>query len=400
MPEEKESRVMLDLQDGKDYLVNYYEFFGVSRVALEGTDAHAAEALLKSAYREKNMQYHPDRYAHLSPLMQKQAEQVHRSVEWGYRTLTDPAKREAYNKQLAEWKGPISENGFAIYDWGFQAGLNRRAMTDHEIAKAKVLLSDIAGYNPNTHKLLERLAEEKSSDPEIRDALDGSLESQEIFVGIEEHLRWQQAGVADPAIPEATVGYLDRVKEEVERLKAKIPQQAAQFLLEAQSGQLKLTAVTGEDCTQDAVLKPQEALAQITKALLKPIEDAAPKLEALAKQREEIFARRLELSIEYRPLQKKFRPNLAVCIRSSHSELVFWFACKLEDGTRVVHDESLTKEQLCVLEDPKQARAWIKRGWSIMVLTGRHCLDVGAQYQAAVIQHFENYSKQEKLKAE
>ena len=102
---------------------------------LTDADAQTAERLLKPAYREKSLQYHPDRYTHLSPLMKVQAEQVHRSVEQGHGILTDPAKRRLYDKKLAEWKGPVSTNGFPIYDWQFQAELKRRPMTDMDTAR-------------------------------------------------------------------------------------------------------------------------------------------------------------------------------------------------------------------------------------------------------------------------
>src|SRR5690606_2210110 len=64
---------------------DYYEVLGVAK--------NATDDDLKKAYRKLAMKYHPDRNPD-----SKDAEEKLKEVEEDYATLTDPAKREAYDR--------------------------------------------------------------------------------------------------------------------------------------------------------------------------------------------------------------------------------------------------------------------------------------------------------------
>ncbi len=393
MKENKNSRSMGDLVDGKDYLVNYYQFFEVEPEALAGANRETAKQVLKSSHREKSLQYHPDRYAHLSPLMQSQAEQVYGSVERGYAILIDPDKRVAYDKQLADWKGPISDNGFPIYAADFYNRVHSSSPITEETFDSLREMSHIVGFNPNTHKLLERLHQAGGEgDEQLEEELDRSLNNMDLFAGVEEHFRWEQAGVEGHEFTENTpAGYLEAVKEKIDVAKNQVFERVNQLLLEARSGQLLLVDANRENITEQALMTPEETAERFRAAFTEAISTAEPKLEALAQKREEILAKRIKLSMRYQPAQPQLFGRVAVCVNSSRG--ILWQAYRLEQ-TNIVSDDSLTAQEMSELSDPTKAEALIAQEWNILIMKVREHLDIHLQLREVLTVHFENFLDQ------
>jgi hypothetical protein len=385
---QRDSISMEDLVHGKDYLVNFYEMFGVTPEQVV-----ADRGVLDKPRRELMVKYHSDKYAHLPEVFRRQAEYVFHNIELGYEILKDKIKREAYEKQLAEWKGPISTSGFPIYDPNFYTELHRTPLTNEQIEEVEEILGHLTGYDSDTHAVLERQLDKGSTDPQVKRAFDRSLLGKEVLYGVQEHLYWSNAGLTKPELEGNTpAGYLDQVRADLATAREQIPQRAQILLLQANSGQIKLLGPGGEDQTDQLITDPKQALVKITEILTSRFDEVAPKIEALAAEQEQIRNQRLELlEGEYRPKQRKLHPRLILCLQKD-KRILYWMAFKMLDTQSIVSDESLTKEQMERVADPEEARRWIRRGYNVMFLQIRDALDLTEQVEEVVQKHFDLYN--------
>merc|ERR1711990_316531 len=83
------------IQDAKFQLrkkkrANYYELLGVPSVA--------SQLEIKKAYRERASEWHPDKKGHLDEEAQKNAEEMFKTIGEAHEVLTDPVKKELYDK--------------------------------------------------------------------------------------------------------------------------------------------------------------------------------------------------------------------------------------------------------------------------------------------------------------
>ncbi|CAE7792599.1 dnajc7, partial [Symbiodinium microadriaticum] len=69
---------------------NYYEVLGVPSVA--------SQLEIKKAYRERAAEWHPDKKSHLDEAARKNAEEMFKVISEAYEVLTDPVKKELYEK--------------------------------------------------------------------------------------------------------------------------------------------------------------------------------------------------------------------------------------------------------------------------------------------------------------
>ncbi|CAE7667924.1 dnajc7 [Symbiodinium pilosum] len=69
---------------------NYYEVLGVPSVA--------SQLEIKKAYRERAAEWHPDKKSHLDEAARKNAEEMFKTIGEAYEVLTDPNKKELYEK--------------------------------------------------------------------------------------------------------------------------------------------------------------------------------------------------------------------------------------------------------------------------------------------------------------
>ncbi len=392
MSNDRDSISFQDLRHGVEFLVDFYKLFGVSREQVEQN-----VGVIKARYRDLAAKYHPDKYQHLAETFQAQTVQVYRHVLLGFETLSDASKRAAYDKQLSEWKGPISDNGFPVYDPQFYADLRRLPLTDKQIEEAEEVLGHLTGYDADDHAVLAKQVSRGSTDPQLLRAMDRSLHGKEILRAVQEHLYWGTIGIRKKIEGDGNTpaGYLEQVKSELAAARQQIPEQAQTLLLQARSGQIKLLG-SGEDKTTELLADPAQGIQTVTTALTKEFDVVAPKIEWLAAEQEALREKRLELlSGEYQPPQRRFHPNLIICLDGG-GERKSWFAFKMIKADTCSSDESVTNEQMQALTDPVEAKRWIRRGYNIMVLKVRGGIDVKDQLQEAVMKHYDSYRVQQK----
>jgi len=77
-------------EDGKKRGKTYYEILEINKSA--GLEE------IKKSYRRLAGLYHPDKYAHLAPDMQKQAEGKFKEINEAFSVLSDPDKRRVYDQ--------------------------------------------------------------------------------------------------------------------------------------------------------------------------------------------------------------------------------------------------------------------------------------------------------------
>ena len=68
---------------------DYYDILGVSR--------DASEEDIKKAYKKIMLKYHPDRMGNKSDKEKKEAEEIVKSANEAYETLSDPQKKQEYD---------------------------------------------------------------------------------------------------------------------------------------------------------------------------------------------------------------------------------------------------------------------------------------------------------------
>ena len=387
--DDKDWLVTTDFKNGKDYLVDIYAFLEIDREA----DAET----IKKAYRERSQIYHPDKYQHLAPTFRIQTEQIFQNLQWAFETLSDPVKRAAYDKQLAEWKGPISTSGNWVYDPRWHS---RITPIDEEFKQK--FLPQITGYNPETHGLLEKLVAASPDDPELAKALDNSYGAQDSMLAVEEELRWKQAGIEEHS-PEyrPNAGYLEEVRQQIagtkETLETRAKENAKEHMLLAQSGQLKLLSAGGEDQTQ-ALLADPDLEAKLVEAEIQRFSAAAEKIEEVAQRREAVIEKRFaNLRGEYRPLQNKFYHRVIIgCGGEGHR---MWRAVTFDRDFSVCReDNSISEEEMQKLTDDGEAIKMIEKGINVLFFDLRQGLDYWAQLEEALQRHSENLQKQEAKK--
>lgn len=94
---------------------NYYEILGLERTASEDE--------IKSAYRRLAKKYHPDLYASASDAEKKEAEEKFKEINHAYEVLSDPKKKETYDR-FGDENGPQMGEGFGGFSSGGGFGID------------------------------------------------------------------------------------------------------------------------------------------------------------------------------------------------------------------------------------------------------------------------------------
>lgn len=377
---------------GIDYLIDYYVILRVKRDA----DAHT----IKKAYHDQQLLYHPDRYAHLAPEFQNQAETRSRIITDAYKILYDPSRRAAYDEELASWKGSISQDGMAIVDPTkpyFSCAALLFPSDEGEIEKLiSQAMDTLSGYNPDTFELIQALFLATKDPPEkIRKAYQEQLDKKDRYLSIKESTVWGKIGFRNQPVGVGKVISLTHRKEiaeTIEKNRGVLEKEVARTLMMLGTGELKAIGPGGEELQAVCTQNPQQALQIYYTKAMERFESVSAEITALADERVKVAQKRLDsITCVYIPAEQLRCSRLILVVRTPEFTKGFHF--HLISESHVVSDTVLSAKEIEELQDPACANQWIEKGHSIMFMDLLVGIDAMDQVQKSVQRHFEEFLK-------
>ncbi|MFA6604223.1 MAG: J domain-containing protein [Patescibacteria group bacterium] len=375
----------MDAIQGLDYLIDYYALLGVARDA-SSDDLHRA-------YREKQLQYHPDRYEGLAPEMKQAALEKSRLIVEAYRLLSDPAARQAYDAKLAAWDGPVSANGLPIIDLS-RPRFRPETLFEGEGAesgdKSEAMARQFSGHDEAMFSVIEKMYQASPEPtPEVAEAYRQALAKKDLYLSLKEGLAWNRAGIENQPVDEqADSDHVATVERRLEEARAQVKIGAERTLQLCAAGEIKLLGDGGAARVQTIKDDPAGALALYQAQAEKRFDAAAGEIREAAKVRAEVAAQRLEaVAGVYDPPQPEMFPRLAVRMQAGGKAV--WLAFCLTDTASIGPDDGVSAAELAKLDDPEAARLWIAGGANILRLEFQEGLELKSQLERAVLKHFE-----------
>lgn len=380
----------MDPAHGIDYLIDYYAILRVKRDA----DAHT----IKKAYHDQQFLYHPDRYAHLAPEFQKQAEARSRIVTDAYKILYDSSGRAAYDEKLASWKGSISQDGTAIVDPTksyFSCAALLFSPDEGEIKKLiDTVMDQLSGYNPGTFELVEALFH-ATKDPteKVKRAYQEQLQKKDMYLSIKENMAWAKIGFHNqPVGGMISLVHGKEITETIEKNRGVLEKEIARTLMMLGTGELKAIGPGGEELQAACTQNPQQALQIYYTKAMERFGSVSGEITALADERVNVAEKRLDSIIcVYIPAEQLRCSRLILVVRTPEFTKGFHF--HLISESHVVSDIVLSAKEVEELQDPACANQWIEKGHSIMFMDLLVGIDATDQVQRSVQRHFEEFLK-------
>lgn len=373
-----------------DYLIDYYAILKVKRDA----DIHT----IKKAYHDQQLLYHPDRYAHLAPEFQKQAEQRSRIITDAYKILCDSVARTAYDIKLINWKGSISHDGTAIVDPTkpyFSCGALLFLPDEGEIKKRiDAVMDQASGYNPETFELIEALFDAmKDPTEKVKRAYQEQLEKKDMYLSIKENMAWAKIGFHNQPIGGMiSLAHGKEIAETIEKGRRVVEKEIARTLMMLGTGELKAIGPGGEELQTACTQNPEQALQIYYAKAVEQFEVVSGEISALANERVKVTEKRLDsITCVYVPPEQSRCSRLILVAHTPEFNTGFHF--RLEGRFRVVSNTVLSPEELKQIEDPMYVNQWIEKGYSVMFMEVLAGIDAMDQIQKFVQRHFEEFLK-------
>lgn len=370
---------------GVDYLIDYYALFGVERTA-------SVEVTTK-AYRQKQMQYHPDRFQGLAPELLAEAQHQSNLLNDAHAILGNEENRCAYDEQLANWKKPLSKRGEIIIDLNeshFSFGsLLEHLNTDPETREeeAEEMALQFSGFEKATYEFFRKQADSPTGiPPELKPAYLEQLERRELYLSLREGFLWDSMGQRNHA-PLPRLEYREQVEEDLEEVKSQaLKNVQQQVLLLAAGGQALLPAPDGMNTQVDA----DKVLTHYTARLDEHFSRQAKLLEPLAAEREEVLNTRFKIGaeIEYYPGTTMYTNKVVMGMKGG--EKIVWVLLEFDgDNVRVADPpEGIEDLEKCVTK-PDVPREWMERGYTILTFHAIKGVDFNNQLNRVADLHAE-----------
>ncbi|MBI4175445.1 DnaJ domain-containing protein [Candidatus Berkelbacteria bacterium] len=274
---------MGDPQHGIDFLYDFYAFLKLPRDADVDT--------ITRKWRELNQLYHPDKYAHLAPEFQRQAERKTRHLGLVSATLRDPEQKPRYDVQLAAWTGIIAPS-------------ENIPITPAQILQDDAAYDDLkmqymraANFSQATYDLLrDQMETTESPSPGLLAAWRAILEQRDVYLDLMEGLEADRLGLQ---LGDSTIATLQRpellaaaCQQERDRLEERFSRQQTALA----AGELKALG-PGASAENETVFvsDPSTALVIYQQEKRVHFEMRVADLQKLAEERRELLDERLTL---------------------------------------------------------------------------------------------------------
>jgi len=380
---------MTDYRHGVHYLVNYYKLLEVPEDATTKT--------IGSSYRRMVKGYHMDRFQGLAANPRSEVEQMSRVLTEAYATLSNPAKRAAYDLQLASWEGPISTSGRAVVEmsrpyWSVYGVMDQADQERDWDENGTDRVLKVSGFDPNTHALLEQLYEAADDPaPELVAVYATSLEKLQTVLAVQESSEGDLLGLTAFDDNPQVAGYLEATQAKVLLQRDAVWVQVACTVQAIRSGSLPMLESGSSTAPDEAA--DESALDRHAAITLERFDSRAEKMLKLASDRLAVMEKRLSLiEPEYLLAQNQHSEKAILHVLVGRGST--WMAFRYSDGGVAV-DGNITDEiRGADLESPaslKLLRKLIRQHWSVMQVTVPTGLEIRDVIDEVLSQHFQEF---------
>jgi curved DNA-binding protein CbpA len=376
-------------QEGIDYIVNLY--------SIAGTEPDANETDLRTALNRKAMEYYPDRLEGVAPEFREKGERMARLLNRARGILLDPDKRSEYDKILANWEGPVSEDGIPAMSLDRYHEIQMQGKSSEEVeaifAEQVEKIASMTGYSPSRLVFLESMIEKAGGEisDELRAEYEDTLLQKDRALAIEEAELSRLLSLPDIE-SQNFVATLSYGEDMAGRLEAARESKEAQLQLQALGGVgAKLALLSGEETEPRTKIVVASPLAL---ELPEYFDEQAAKVQAIAEEREAITDKRLE---NFRPilpeakLQTELREDLIIGIVTGSMHT--WFGAKLDIAKDSAEFQEVS-DDLKQLLDRGDYEAVILRGNGLLLITPMEHIDIQDLIGVAIGKYTDKHKEQ------
>ena len=399
---EPERQALPEPVEGVDYFVDLYKLVG----AKKDDDTES----LSRKIRAKSKEYSPDRQHGTAEEFGARADRVMKLVNRAREVLLDEEKRLEYDDMLAEWQGPISDDGTPVTTF---ESIFARQVVGKDTEQVEEIFKGLKerieahpgigtdGRVARAERRLDKARQSKYPDEEeIRDLQDDYEE--ELFaldagLAVEENERSRILGreISDAAGRHyrVSIGYAEETANELEQLRTrKVEEHAA---IATGSFATRLAILSGEVAPSTDVV-PQGDVADY--ALPPYYDDQAAKVKALAEKRLEIMKKRLgNLKVDQpeAALQTELSSAVFVGLTQEGYEGADWYTSGVpeDDGGEEVAPPVDAPDS--VLDDLLAGNyaAVIAAGYNVITTKRLQNIEDDALVRGAVVIHAKRYGR-------
>jgi curved DNA-binding protein CbpA len=335
-------------REGLHFLTDYYELF-----KLEQFEPDTEK--IKAAYRKFMMLHNVDRHRGLAG--EEEAERMTRLGNLAYETLGNSARKAAYDKRLADWEGPISDDGIPVVlitnpFWSLHGPLAVGPAIEMPEAKHEEYARAQSGDDTD---LFAYLQDRSTADGK------GALLYLKALLKRADYWRWRiemrrmTGGLETAELPAIGVAVQLRELQATEHSRAEATWQ--ELVLAIEAGKLKaITAST----TETEVTPSADSLQLYHQQALERFEATTAATEQFAAAHDTVVE---ELTTPlYVPAQEEFFGKLVLVLLLGNTTMRFAFTF---DGTHVQQIEDLDEVQLQAVDKPDVAAKLHATGWNI-----------------------------------
>lgn len=377
--------------EGVTYIVDHYAVLGV--------DQSATQEQIVQAWRRANKDYHPDRYAHLAPDMQRSAAAKNLRIRRSYDVLNNREARAAYDEQLNAWDGPISTNGHEIIVVGAAGILGRHAFGSdswRELEQKRAMTLAAIGYDDAVYEMLAEQAQAADEagvelPPKIRQAWSDTLARRDQYLALKMGFDLDDLGDQEAVGNSVDENYpaliSARVAKACDRLTTalakQLPALAEHKLLE--SGEAN--APQGEQtASKDLILS--KMLSEATEQ----IEQARVLIEKAAVERVQLADQRMDLIVPvYQPEQQNPTPRIVLELNIYGKAQKIGFVMAGDNANQ--SDELTAMANDLDFDDLAACQTLVDQGISVLRYTRQDGLDVMQEMACVLGAHAERLAE-------